>query len=271
MLTYCAICGKERRGRGTKFRATKSCRACYRKGCADERRQITCPKCGKIRFILRCMAHNYPLGYCRTCPRLYDASLPDTYDGGYILGVMLGDGSLVENYHNKTSHTAYGLRLGATSENFVRKFGRALTVCTGKKPWVKLYRYAKKGSPNISMPNSISQDWTLIFWGREWYEKIYPFKRLKKYESIAAFSPEFKTGFLQGMLDSEGYVFEGKTNSTTRSKQPYTDIANKDVRLLNVVAECARIQGLKAKVYGPYPYARGVAHLRIAARLEKTV
>ena len=52
--------------------------------------------------------------------------------------------------------------------------------------------------------------------------------------------------------------------------RPYLDIANKDMALLNATVAVMATIGVSAKVYGPYPYSRGVAHLRAKPLWTKT-
>ena len=64
-----------------------------------------------------------------------------------------------------------------------------------------------------------------------------------------------------------------ETATTTRracQNPKYTDIANKDMALLELTVRMLGDIGHKAKIYGPYPYSRGVAHIRVRYPMEKT-
>ncbi len=167
---------------------------------------------------------------------------------------MLGDGHLVKNKYGKG--VGYSLRLEVTSTAFADKFAACLAILTkGRKPWMKQYTYTKKANAKIGMPQVDCTTWIVVKGSREWYEKIYPVKQGKDYKLLAGKSEAFRHGFLDGIVDAEGYLHP--TGST--------DVANQDIGLLNVTADFARSLGFKCFITGPYPYSRGVAHLRITA------
>lgn len=188
--------------------------------------------------------------------------MPENFDTGYLFGVVLGDGYLSKRYVKKMNSFSFGIKLAVTDIAFATRFAETLERYFENKPWRKAYTRTRKANPEIGMPETSVTEHVVSISSREWYDRIAPVKLGRDFSIIRSKNMEFRKGFLQGMLDSEGYISH---------QYRYTDIAGKDLALLESVAEIAREMGYKAKVYGPYPYARGVAHLRINDCLDKTV
>lgn len=223
---------------------------------------VKCLQCGLEREMAPAAAAMHITGSCYHCPRYIPTETPETFDVGYIFGVVLGDGYLYKRFVKKMNSNAYGILLAVTDSAFADRFAGTLERCVTSKPHRRERISLKKANPKIGMPETIVIEQIVSLSSREWFDKISPVKHDRDFDVIRSKSLEFKKGFLQGMLDSEGYVNYGNK---------YTDISGKDLNLLAVVREIAEACGYKAKVYGPYPYARGVAHLRINQCLEKTV
>ncbi len=51
---------------------------------------------------------------CRNCPLYLPGRLADTFDAGYVLGAVLGDGSLKTSYSKKTTGTGFQVTLAVT-------------------------------------------------------------------------------------------------------------------------------------------------------------
>ena len=174
-----------------------------------------------------------------------------------MLGVILGDGSLSKGRCG--NGTGYGLRLEVKSEAFARKFASHVEAVVGRKPWFTTYTKTVKANPKIRMPEVTITCHITGIWSREWYDILAVFEKQRQFSGILEFGEEFKRGFLQGMIDSEGYV-----------NPKYVDVANKDIQLLETVKLVAESLGHRAYVTGPYPYSRGVAHLRLDPIFQKT-
>jgi predicted nucleic acid-binding Zn-ribbon protein len=268
MQKQCPLCGKIRTGHGERFERATRCADCYNAERGAKRARVVCPKCGCVKF--RKLSNQRPgtEGYCKTCARLTDASIPDTYEAGYVFGVVLGDGYLFVNpgvVRSSTGHKTkgYGVRLEVKSEAFARKFARYLEECAGRKPWMK--GCAHKGAANeaLKMPAQDWTRWTVVLGSREWCDKLVPVKKHRNFDLLRGTGVDFKRGFVDGMVDSEGYVCR-------KVSPPYTDVANKDIELLNLTRDFLRDLGYRSRIYGPYSYSRGVAHLRTVP-WEKTV
>jgi predicted RNA-binding Zn-ribbon protein involved in translation (DUF1610 family) len=264
MIITCEVCGKQQERRGARAKLVRKCIDCHNRLKRESKVKMTCPRCGKAKDVIPYFAVRRKSAYCKRCPRLVDPAIPDTYDAGYVVGVMLGDGSFARSRHsveNKdgSRRTGYSLRLGVTSEAFARKFADHVGRLMGRAPWVWPYTRERKANPAIGMPPCATTEWIVVANSREWYERLRPVKHDHAYDRIVGLGPEFKAGFVAGMIDSEGYVNE-----------KYTDVANKDRALLDLTVRMLGDLGHKAKVYGPYPYSRGVMHLRVNRPLEKT-
>lgn len=219
---------------------------------------VSCTKCGALKKVPPCHMKrgSYTANYrCKTCASFIDKSLPNTYEAGYIIGAVTGDGYLWHARKHKI-----GVRLDICDGAFADKFERCAIAATGKKPW-RCYSLRKSpGTPSIKMPAREMWQHRLGICSRDWFYKAEPFKT-GDYSLVGGMGNEFRTGFVQGLIDAEGY-----------ENPNYIDVANKNMDLLNIIATLVYDLGLgSVRVYGPYSYARGVAHLRITkTSLHKT-
>lgn len=264
MIIICEVCGKQQQRRGKRARQVRKCIDCHNRLKRESKVEMTCPRCGKVKVTIPYFAARRKSAYCKGCPKLVDPTVPDTYSAGYVVGVMLGDGTFFRHtaaVRNKdgSKRFAYGVRLCVRSERFARKFAGHFESLTGRRLWIYSYTRDYAANPAIGMKAGTGTEWVVQATCREWYERLRPVKHEHAYDRIADKGPEFKAGFVSGMIDSEGYV-----------NPKYTDIANKDMALLELTARMLGDIGHGAKIYGPYPYSRGVAHLRVGYRLEKT-
>ncbi len=261
-VVACEQCGKERKYDKSHFRKLelKLCRDCYTGNLKSTRTEVTCPRCGKSQMVSPSGKERLRNGsYCIGCEFVYDATIPDTYSAGYIAGATLGDGFLFINKHNEQGTAGYGLRLEVTSPVFANEYAKHLAeCCPGHSIWRGFREVYSEGWPEIKMPAGHSYRHIVSINNREWYEKLTPLKHGRKFELLANMGIEFRRGFVQGMIDAEGYI-----------NPNYTDVAGKDKELLGVVKDFLGSMGHKARIYGPYPYARGVAHLRVSRPLHK--
>lgn len=264
MIITCEVCGKKQNRRGARARLVRKCIDCHNRLKRESKVEMACPRCGKVKVVIPYFAVRRKSAYCLRCPKIIDPAIPDTYSAGYVVGVMLGDGCFAKSRSstaNKdgTRPSAFALRLAVTSEAFAQKFATHIERLTGRRPWTGSYTRKRKANPALRMPESISTEWIVIRSSREWYERLWPIKHEHAYGRITDKGPEFKAGFVSGMIDSEGYI-----------NPKYTDIANKDMALLELTVRMLGDIGHRAKIYGPYPYSRGVAHIRVRYPLEKT-
>jgi hypothetical protein len=186
--------------------------------------------------------------------------MPDTFDAGYVTGAVVGDGGLQRITKGPKMGSQYEIVLRVTCRAFALKFRSHLEKCIGRKAWMTKYAGTRKANSKIGMPETAVTEHAVGITSRQWWDWLSAFKHRRNYESVLAKSDGFRLGFLQGLLDAEGYVFPGR----------YLDIANKDMHLLDVARQVVESFGLKAAVYGPYSYSRGVAHLRAAPFMTKT-
>lgn len=261
MELKCPKCSKVRNFRPATIAKLKThvCRTCL--DAEEKSRWVAkvCPHCGRETLLPPAEAARRS-GHCLHCPRYKPGSqLPDNYAGGYLLGVILGDGCIATIKHSD-GRTAFQIRLDVKSEAFADKFRDALAACTGQSPFKTTSERTMKANPAISMPETQIKTFVIGVTSREWYDILKPYKKDRKFDGILERSTDFLRGFFQGVLDSEGYV--GKT---------YTDIANKDIDFLGLLKNVLAVLGYPASIQGPYPYSRGVAHLRTAPAFVKTV
>lgn len=193
--------------------------------------------------------------YCRKCLNdfSYDKSIPDNFDSGYVVGVILGDGSIAKQ-DRKDGFFNYAIILRVTSEKFADEFRQRLNSVTGKKPWSTTYTSTKKANPKIGMPETTVTEHFVGLTNRPWYEKLFPIKKEGKFRTLLKMSQDFKQGFILGMLDSDGYM---------ASRVGYVDFSNKNKKLLLLIQKYLHEFGLSSTITGPYSYSRGVMHLRV--------
>lgn len=250
----CPECGKVRDFRPATIKrlTTLVCRECIDKASAEKWVTLTCQHCGKERRLPPAEAERRgKTGSCKGCPQHAPAVLPDTFDAGYVLGAVLGDGCIVTS--KQKTGMAYCIRLSVTSKKFAERFRGHLAACTGRMPWMKSYTNNRKGNPKIGMPDTRITEWVVTQTNRDWYDRLASYEIGRRFADLPKRSEEFRRGVIQGMLDSEGYLPDDRK---------YLDIAGSDIGLLRAIAKLFRSLGEVAKIYGPYPYSRGVMHLR---------
>jgi len=183
------------------------------------------------------------------------------YAFGYVIGVVFGDGSVSKDVHGNLKRadgtvrprpvTLYRVRLQVTEQVFAERFASQWTILTGKTPSIMtttrtdFSKSTLKGRREEYRVNLFNIGPRHAIFGR--------YLAYLKYESdpseLLHFPLEVMRGFVHGMIDSEGYV---------RAK--YTDIANKDIDLLNILVIMFARFGQKATVHTSL--SQLVAHLR---------
>jgi hypothetical protein len=260
MKTACVKCGAIRNYRPATAAKLKTalCWSCFTEMKAATWRTFTCPHCGRERVLPPGEAGKRKGQTCFHCPRYAPAKMPETYDAGYVVGAVIGDGSL-RRIETGKSQFGYYIYLGVTDSSFAERFRRHLQKCVRRTPWMVARKVTKKANPSLSIPGQTITEWRVGVGSRQWYDRIKPYKLDRRYDDLHERSEQFRRGFFQGILDAEGYV-----------NPKYTDIANSDMELLAAVKKVLESLGERAAVYGPYPYSRGVAHLRTRAGFKKT-
>lgn len=157
-----------------------------------------------------------------------------TAELGYVIGVMLGDGSMsVCGDHN------YRLKLRVTDRDFAQAFAQAITVVLERSvPHVRYH--AKTNAWHVDASSLLLQEFLK--------------KPVAELGGFIGQSGECTCGFLRGFFDSEGSMFE---RSLTAS--------NGDPELLNLV--CARLAALGIETTGPRLVKKGGQQVMIRGKL----
>ena len=190
------------------------------------------------------------------------------YAFGYVIGVLFGDGSVSKDVHGNLKRadgtvrprpvTLYRVRLQVTEQVFAERFASQWTILTGKTPSIMtttrtdFSKSTLKGRREEYRVNLFNIGPRHAIFGRY----LAYLKYEKHLSRMLDFPLEVIRGFVHGMIDSEGYV---------RAK--YTDIANKDIDLLNTLVIMFENLGYAATVY-TYP-SQAVAHLRTPTNYYK--
>jgi hypothetical protein len=148
-----------------------------------------------------------------------------TSDLSYIVGVYMGDGSVY------ISMEGYGyFTHGSVDMDFLEKVANCANVIFGQKPKIKFLRKA---------PNANSRDMfglhvcctQFALWLRETTgnKGFIP-------KSISSGSLEIRIAFLQGLMDSEGYISERTTKENGRTNTPSMNFSVKSEWIFDVRA-----------------------------------
>ena len=257
----CPDCGLTRNYRPAEIAKRKSptCWDCRSAKKRAARVTLKCPHCGHERSLKPSEAAKRSGESCFHCARYVPAEMPDTYDADYVVGVVSGYGFLISD-KKPDGRCGYYVGLTVTDRAFAEKFRHHAAAAMNRRPWMKPYVTSRDGTPEIGMPPTTVTDWHVKAGSRQWHDMLVPYKKDRNFDGILDKSEEFRRGFLQGVLDSDGYV----------SPHGYCDISKQDIALLEAVKAVLESLGERAAIYGPYPYSRGVAHLRTTAKLQKT-
>ncbi len=184
------------------------------------------------------------------------------YAFGYVMGVMFGDGSISKEA-NRPSHIrsdgtrslntsiVYMVRLSVTSQAFAEHFGNQWEILTGRP--AKLWATTRTNFSTSTLKGRREEYSVRLFNFRRSHILLGRYFSHLKYEcdpTVLLDRPiEVTQGFIDGMVDSEGYVCER-----------YIDIANKNIALLEVLAVMLERLGYSAKVYTSP--SQSISHLR---------
>jgi hypothetical protein len=159
----CPVCRQERKHKPATITRLKShiCLTC----CFEERHKpvtIRCPHCGAERTMKASEAARRATGSCRKCPLYLPGELADTFDAGYVLGAVLGDGSIGRTFNKKTKGVGFRIGLSVTDRACADRFQKHLAACVGRQPRIRSDVSDRKANPSIGMPATRTRQWTAI-------------------------------------------------------------------------------------------------------------
>lgn len=186
------------------------------------------------------------------------------YAFGYIIGVTFGDG-YVGQVTDKIKHrckdgsitvntgTSYRPRLSVTEEWFANRFAEHWQIPTGRS--VKVWSHTRSSFEKSTLKGARTGYTLTLYVAAPRHAKISRYLHHLKYVCEPSYALQFPVevlkGFIQGMIDSEGYT-----------SPKYTDIANKNTDLLDALVVMLDRLGIAAKVYNSP--SQNVAHLRLS-------
>jgi len=224
---------------------------------------MKCKWCGSDKVIRYGGYRKKQLWKCKSCGRCFyfglkrekeERPLRFDYSLGYVIGVLLGDGSLSKwkDYHYfddkfrqvpKSEATRivprfrYGFQLQCKDKDFAEEFAKHLQSVTGKKPCLHPIKKKSKTTKNLKLIPYTFRGFKVQLISKEWYHKIKPL--LEDLSWIRSSDDEVKRGFLRGMFDSEGgYDSWGGVNLT-----------NKNIELLALVKGLLNDLEINSSVY----------------------
>jgi intein-encoded DNA endonuclease-like protein len=152
---------------------------------------------------------------------------------GYVLGVMLGDGSL---YRCKSHYT---IALEAVDKNFAQRFKAALSRLSTNR--VFFYYYERKLC--IYGRHSDTKYYRVKLYDKNLFLKFQTLKSAFMKETLP-FNKAFVKSLIKGFYDSEGCLCNYK------DKYWYVNFTNKDQFLLEKISDC--LKNLGVSVSGLY-------------------
>ena len=215
---------------------------------------------------------NKQLWRCKLCGRSFyfglkkekeERPLIFNYSLGYVIGVLVGDGSLSKwrDYHyfddkfrqvQKSKATKivpryrYGIQLLVKDRDFAETFAKRLQEITGRD--VSPYPVTCKEVTEIA-GNKLSKPYSMHGFkvqqtNKNLYKKLLPLKEDLTW--IMETDMEVINGFLMGLFDSDGGV----------TKRPRVHLTNKDKNLLDLVKQLLRKYKIDAHIYPMGPIFR---------------
>ena len=230
---------------------------------------MKCKWCGSDKVIRYGSRGMKQLWRCKSCKRYFyfglkrekkKASLVFNYSLGYVIGVLMGDGSLSrwKDYHHfdekgrqvpksrairTVPRYRYGFQLQCKDEDFALTFAKHLQIVTNRKPCV----YSISRRMTVIAGNPLQRPY--IFYGfavrltcKEWYFKLKPL--IEDLSWIRNSNSELKKGFLRGLFDSDGSVIVRK--GTCRAEITLT---NKDEKLILLTRDLLKDLGINSHIY----------------------
>jgi len=149
----------------------------------------------------------------------------------YVVGVLLGDGTLTHHHNHNGSH--YEVRLNATSLNFVNFWTERISRLTGKRPirFVQVRKFPWKPL------------YTSKIYSKQWFGFL---MELRHRFINGQWTPlgNSARALVKGFYDSEG----------SHSKGNAIRLSNKNLALLDRISELLAQFGIRCN--GPYPVPR---------------
>lgn len=234
---------------------------------------MECPKCGSSHVIRYGTKGDRQQWRCKNCNRQFMYGGPRrvvprkivfNLSLGYVIGVLVGDGSLTitRDYHyfkgphkqvRKAEATQivprvrHNIQLGARDKDFVDMFANHLEKITGNPPTV--YPVTRSISKHKKLPgfkpNYVYKGYNLRLTSKEWYFKLKPLREDLGW--IENSTPDVKIGFLKGFFDSEGCFYLGKHWRGNCLEASIT-IYNKDLDLLWLTVKFLEELGIYSKI-----------------------
>jgi len=158
--------------------------------------------------------------------KLVQRNFVQGYDFGYVLGAILGDGSLYIG--KRAENVVYILTLAARDRDFIEGFCQHYQALTGRK--AKVRSYYKCGKPFFQTSPA----------NKGLYQLLSPIKHGQNYQNLIALAEEAKKGLLAGVIDSEGYV---------NSEEPCVVVTNEGIALLSILQKILSEFTISSNVY----------------------
>jgi len=207
---------------------------------------MECVQCGSNRTVRWGTRKNKQQWRCKSCEHYFtfgekkpkeNRPIVFNYSLGYVVGVLLGDGSLSrwKDYYyfdDSFQHVPkvkatkivpryrYGFQLTCVDKEFAVMFAKHLKATTGKKPC--LYPISLKPvreiASNILSKPYVFHGFKVMLRSKEWYDKIKPLTVQLRW--IKESDDQLKCGFLRGFFDSEGgWGSWGAVNLTNKNPE----------------------------------------------------
>lgn len=158
-------------------------------------------------------------------PPRYDPNLNPTYELGYVLGVVYGDGY----YTYRKDTKAYMIGLNATDKEFVEYFTLQLCKVLERKTHILISKLQPKA------PNRKLQHTTII--GSKKLVLFIKSLNIRQLEERIEATEECKIGFIRGFFDSEGSIHLTSCEHSGRKTPKWLkiSISNTNKELLEMI------------------------------------
>lgn len=241
--------------------------------------KLQCKWCRSGQIIRYGGKGNKQLWHCKSCRKSFyfglkkekkEKPLLFNYSLGYIIGVLVGDGSLSKwrDYHYfddkfrqvpKSKATKivpryrYGLQLLVKDKDFAETFAKHLQIISGRN--VSHYPVTCKEVTEIA-GNKLSKPYSFHGFrvqqtNKELYKKLLPLKEDLTW--IYDANDDVKTGFLGGFFDSDGGTEKGRARIT---------LTKKDIKLLELTRSLLEEFEIYSNIYS-CPSWKGISRIYI--------
>jgi len=246
---------------------------------------MKCKWCDSNEVIRYGGAGEKQLWRCKSCGRYFyfglkrektEKSLAFNYSLGYVVGVLVGDGSLSKwkDYHYfddnfrqvpKSKATKivtrfrHGFQLQCKDRDFAEEFAKHLQMVTGKKPCIYPIKCKAKTTKNLAPIPYTFHGFKVQLISKEWYHKLKPLREDLSW--LKNSDTEVKRGFLRGFFDSEG----------GHDSHGAVSLTNKNVGLLYLTKSLLSELNINSVVYPKYKIPRLRIPKKDAGNFLKTV